>query len=137
MRSERAVLEVLFPAVRASLLRLLFDDPREAHYVLELRSKSKLSLHTVQDELRKLSAIGLVTSWSNGYHRFYRADDEHPLFPHVLAIVHISEYLSSVSRSILARPRARVRGTRRVRPRRISVLPDRAVNWHLFSSLYR
>jgi hypothetical protein len=35
---------------------------------------SGLALHTMQDALGGLSAIGLITSWSNGYHRFYRAD---------------------------------------------------------------
>jgi hypothetical protein len=41
---------------------------------------SGLALHTVQEELRKLSAVGLITSWSNGYHRFYRGNRDHPLF---------------------------------------------------------
>ena len=40
---------------------------------------SGLALHTVQDELRKLSAAGLITNWSNGYHRFYRANPNHKL----------------------------------------------------------
>lgn len=71
------VLDVLFPEVRAKLLRLFFTTPPKERYVRELMNMSRLALHTVQDELRKLSAIGLLISWSNGYHRFYKANRDH------------------------------------------------------------
>jgi hypothetical protein len=54
---------------------------------------SGLALRTVQEELATLSALGLLTSWSNGYHRFYRANRDHPLFSHLLAIVQTSSRL--------------------------------------------
>ena len=69
-KSEREVLDVLFPEVRAKLLRSFFTIPPKKRYVRELVNVSGLTLHTIQDELRKLSAVGLLTSWSNGYHRF-------------------------------------------------------------------
>ena len=69
--SEATILEVLFPKVRAEILRALFGGSRERRYVRELMRETGLALCTVQDELRKLSGIGLVTSYSNGYHRFY------------------------------------------------------------------
>ena len=61
-RSERAVLDVLFPEVRAKLLRSFFARPPKQRYVRELVNASGLTLHTVQDELRKLSTVGLLTS---------------------------------------------------------------------------
>ena len=70
LKSERTALDVLFPEVRAKLLRSLFTTPLKERYVRELKNMSGLALHTVQDELRKLSAVGLLSSWSNGYHRF-------------------------------------------------------------------
>ena len=66
--------------VRAEILRLLFTNPRQELYVRELAQLCYLSLHTVQDELAKLYAAGLVVSRSNGYHRFYRANPKHPLY---------------------------------------------------------
>jgi hypothetical protein len=39
----------------------------------------------VQDELRKLSAIGLITNWSNGYHRFYRAHNPAAKHPEIMS----------------------------------------------------
>jgi hypothetical protein len=64
---------------------------------------SGLALCTVQDELRKLSAIGLITSWSNGYQRFYRANRDHPLFLELLRIVQLSARLPQTKYSALRR----------------------------------
>lgn len=114
MRSERAILDVLFPIVRAKLLRALLAAPLKQRYVRELMNLSGLALHTVQDELRKLSAVGLVTSWSNGYHRFYRANRDHPLFAPLRRIVEISAELPATKRSALDRPR-RWRPTKQAR----------------------
>ena len=79
LKSGRTVLDVLFPEVRAKLLRVFFTALPKQRYVRELMNVSGLTLHTVQDELRKLSAVGLLTSWSNGYHRFYQANRDHPM----------------------------------------------------------
>jgi DNA-binding transcriptional ArsR family regulator len=77
---RRTLLHGLFPMVRAEILRLLFTNPRQELYVRELARLSYLALHTVQDELAKLRASGIVVSRSNGYHRFYRANSKHPLY---------------------------------------------------------
>ena len=70
----------LFPLVRAEILRLLFTNPREELYVRQLTRLNRLSLQTVQDELAKLESAHLISSRSNGYQRFYRADSKHPLY---------------------------------------------------------
>ena len=62
--SQRTILDVLFPKVRAKLLQVLFTVPVKQRYVRELAFMSRLDLHTVHDELRRLSAVGLLTSWS-------------------------------------------------------------------------
>ena len=128
---ERSVLEVLFPQVRSQLLRILFTAPPKQHYVRELMGKSRLALHTVQDELRKLSAIGLVTSWSNGYHRFYRANRDHQLFPHLTRVVQVSTKLPHAKHEALRRQSGRA--ARRRSHRRQPMRPDRLVRWDLFS----
>ena len=71
MKPARDTLDVLFPKVRAEMFRLFFAAPKTQLYVRELACMSGLALRTVQEELAKLSALGLITSWSNGYHRFY------------------------------------------------------------------
>ncbi len=74
------LLHILFPKVRAEVLRLLFTNPGQELYVRELARLSFLALHTVQDELGKLQAAQIVLSRSNGYQRFYRANSKHPLY---------------------------------------------------------
>ena len=76
---QKTLLHGLFPAVRAEVLRLLFTNPKRELYVRELARLSFLSLQTVQDELAKLDAAQLISNRSNGYHRFYRANSQHPL----------------------------------------------------------
>ena len=74
------LLHGLFPTVRAEILRLLFTNPRQELYVRELARLSYLSLRTVQEELANLYDAGILVSRSDGYHRFYRANSEHPLY---------------------------------------------------------
>ena len=126
-------MDVLFPEVRAKLLQLFFTTPPKHHYVRELMNMSGLALHTVQDELRKLTAVGLLTSWSNGYQRFYRANRDHAMYPQLLRIVQLNETLPRTRPSALHRPRGRraPKGQSRRKPRPLSV--DRPVNWNLFS----
>ena len=80
MSLRRSLLHGLFPFVRAEILRLLFVNPRQELHVRELARLAGLALHTVQDELAKLLAAGLVANRSNGYYRFYRANRKHALY---------------------------------------------------------
>ena len=107
---RQTLLHGLFPQVRAEILRLLFTNPRTELYVRELARLSGFSLQTVQDELAKLEAARLIVSRSNGYHRFYRADSEHPLYATLRKLV--------VRASSRAKPQPKARGQRRERARR-------------------
>jgi predicted transcriptional regulator len=101
MKRDVSVLDVLFPKVRATMLRSLFCTPPHQHYVRELMNLSGLALCTVQDELRKLTALGLLTSWSNGYKRYYQANAAHPLSADLLRIVQKSAQLPAAKHGLL------------------------------------
>jgi hypothetical protein len=47
LKSESTILNVLFPRVRAEILRLLFATPKEQRYVRELMTMSGLALCTI------------------------------------------------------------------------------------------
>lgn len=106
---RKTLLHGLFPLVRAEILRLLFTNARTELYVRQLARLSDLSLQTVQDELAKLEAAHLITSRSNGYQRFYRADSKHPLYATVRKLV--------VRASSHSKPQPKARGQRRIRRR--------------------
>jgi DNA-binding transcriptional ArsR family regulator len=102
------LLHLLFPMVRAEILRLLFTNPRQELYVRQLARLSSLSLHTVQEELAKLYTAELLLSRSNGYHRFYRANPKHRLYMTLRRLV--------IKTAPLAKPRVSRRRRRAVRP---------------------
>jgi predicted nucleotidyltransferase len=76
-----SVIEVLFPQVRAELLRLLFADPAKELHLRELARLSNLSVGTLQAEVRKLSEAGLLVPRRDGNRLYYRANTAHPVFP--------------------------------------------------------
>ena len=131
-KTGRTILDVLFPRVRARVLRLLFTPAGKQRYVRQLAVSSGLALHTVQDELRKLSAVGLLISWSNGFRRFYQPNREHPLYTEMYRIIQVSESFPRIKDSKLARVKRRA--ARRPKARKPPPLPkDWPVKWHLFS----
>lgn len=75
------LLSVLFPQVRAEVLRLLFSDPKRELHLRDLTRQSGLGLGTVQGELEKLSSVDLISSQRDGNRRYFRANANHPLFP--------------------------------------------------------
>jgi DNA-binding transcriptional ArsR family regulator len=105
--ANTTLLHQLFPFVRAEVLRLLFTNPGQELYVRELARLAFLSLQTVQDELAKLEAAELISSRSNGYHRFYRADPKHPLYRTLRKLI--------IGASSHRKPSVRARGNRKRR----------------------
>jgi DNA-binding transcriptional ArsR family regulator len=81
------LLTVLFPQVRAEVLRLLFAASSRELHLRDLTRQSGLTLGTMQGELEKLSAVDLVTSRRDGNRRYYRANASHPLFPDLQQLV--------------------------------------------------
>ena len=130
MKSHRFPLEVLFPKVRAKVFELLFGATSREHYVRELALRSHLTLHTIQDELRKLSALGLVTSRPQGSYRYYQANRRHALFPVICQIVTLSRQSPRARVSDLQRTSGKSSSKRNRKPRRAHLkLPYGPVNW--------
>lgn len=99
-----SVLAILFPRVRAEVLRLLFaDSDREVH-LRDLTRQAGLGLGTIQGELKKLSSADLVTSRRDGNRRYYRANSSHPLFHELQQLVlktsGLREVLSAALRDV-------------------------------------
>jgi predicted nucleotidyltransferase len=82
-----SLLEILFPQVRAEVLRLLFaDEGRELH-LRELTRQSGLSLGTLQTEVEKLCTADLLLSRRDGNRLYFRANAAHPLFADLRQLV--------------------------------------------------
>ncbi len=81
------LLSVLFPQVRAEVLRLLFADAARELHLRDLTRQSGLALGTMQGELEKLGAADLVTSRRDGNRRYFRANSSHTLFANLQQLV--------------------------------------------------
>ena len=89
MRSagEIDLLHLLFPHVRAEILRILFFDPTRETYGREAARKTTLALRTVQRELAILEGAGFVKSRKKDGCRLFRANREHRMFPALQQLV--------------------------------------------------
>ena len=103
MQTRKTFLQVLFPKTRAEIFRLLFGSKRRPRYIRQLMGDSGLALRSVQDELKRLGAIGVVTSHSDGFRRFFAANTAHALFREITRIAEMSERLPLAKRSHLLR----------------------------------
>jgi len=132
MRSKQTVLEVMFPKARAEIFRLLFGSKRRPRYVREIMGDSSLALRSIQDELKKLSALGVIASHSDGFHRFFAANTAHPLFREITRIAEMSERLPKAKCSDFVRSSRTA--TRKGRRRNIRMRSAREPNWGIFSN---
>jgi hypothetical protein len=132
MKHRQTFLEILFPIARAEIFRLLFGSKRRPRYVRQIMGDSGLALRTIQDELKKLRATGLIASHSDGYHRFFAANSAHPLFGEIMRIAEMSERLPLAKSSQLFRA-SRIR-TRRKRAKVGKIRQVRQPHWGIFSN---
>ena len=131
MQARKTFLEVLFPKARAEIFRLLFGTKRRPRYIRELMGDSGLALRTVQDELKRLSAIGVVASHSDGFHRFFAANSAHPLFREIARIAEASERLPSAKASHLFRASRATKSRRKTRRPKVRHRSD--LSWRILS----
>jgi hypothetical protein len=91
-----------------------------------------LALSTVQQELQRMSAIGVISSARRGKYKFYRANFTHALAEHLSRVVQISQRTPAVDASSLRPQPVRRKIKKRTRVRPPSIRPDRQPNWNLF-----
>jgi len=81
------VAEILSSKIRAEIFRILFGTRDDALYMREIERRSGFSTGTVQQELKKLSRLELVTNNRDGNRLYYKANKDHPLYPEIRNIV--------------------------------------------------
>lgn len=81
------LVDIVSSRVKAELFRLLFGIAGRELHLRELVRQSGLSLGTVQQEVSRLTQIGLLTSRKDGNRVAYRANPDHPLFPELRSLV--------------------------------------------------
>jgi DNA-binding transcriptional ArsR family regulator len=91
-----SLVDIVSSRVKAELLRLLFGLVQPELHLRELGRQSGLSLSTVQQELRRLTRVGLVIARKDGNRVYYRANPDHPVHRDLCALVLKTDGLAGV-----------------------------------------
>jgi DNA-binding transcriptional ArsR family regulator len=81
------LVDLVSSRVKAQVLRLLFGLRQPELHLRELVRQSGLSLGTVQQELRRLTRVGLVLSRRDGNRVYFRANPDHPVHRELCSLV--------------------------------------------------
>lgn len=79
--------EILSSKVRAEVFRLLFGLNDNALHVREIERRSGFTIGTIQTEMKKLYRLDLVSKRRDGNRLYYSANQQHPLFSEIQALV--------------------------------------------------
>ncbi|MBW1945260.1 MAG: nucleotidyltransferase domain-containing protein [Deltaproteobacteria bacterium] len=79
--------EILSSKVRAEVFRLLFGLNDNALHVREIERRSGFTIGTIQTEMKKLYRLDLVSKRRDGNRLYYSANQQHPLFLEIQALV--------------------------------------------------
>lgn len=88
---------------RIRILMRLFLNPGNRAYLRELVSEFGSSPSQVREELQQLSAAGLLTNEREGRQVYYRANDQHSLFPELNSMVRKALGMDHILESIVRR----------------------------------
>ena len=102
MNNAGGVAEALFGLTRRKVLALLFGRPDEDFYLRQLARETGSSAGTLQREMGKLVAAGLVTRRRRGKQVFYQANRESPVFAEIRGLMEKTAGLADVVRASLA-----------------------------------
>lgn len=102
------LVDIVSSRVKAELLRLLFGLNQPDLHLRELVRQSGLSLGTVQQELQRLTRVGLVTARKDGNRVYYSANQDHPAYRDLYSLVLKTDGLAGMLQPAMKTPDIRV-----------------------------
>jgi predicted DNA-binding protein YlxM (UPF0122 family) len=89
---KESIMENLFTGIissktRIKLLTRFFFNPATRSYLRELANEFNVSTNSVREELNQLTKTKLLSSKKSGRQVFYKANQNHPLFPELKSMV--------------------------------------------------
>ena len=98
------LVDIVSSRVKAEILRLLFGLNQPELHLRELARQSGLSLGTVQQEVRRLTRVGIVSARKDGNRVYYRGNADHPVYRDLCSLVLKTDGLAGVLRRALEGP---------------------------------
>jgi DNA-binding transcriptional ArsR family regulator len=93
--------KLLGSKVKAEVFRLLFAARAERLHLREIARQSGLAVGTVRQELARLTQLGVVLAETDGNRKYYRANEEHLLFPGISSLVARTVGVAAVLQEVL------------------------------------
>jgi DNA-binding transcriptional ArsR family regulator len=93
--------EILSSRVKGEIFRLLFGLSGKELHLRELERQSGMAVGTVRQELQRLVRLELVAARRDGNRLYYRANQQHPLYPEIHNLVLKTAGLVDVLREAL------------------------------------
>lgn len=81
------IADALFSRTQQRVLGILFGEPQRSFFVNEIFLRAGSGRGSVQRELQRLLASGLITMRQIGNQKHYQANDASPVFPELRSIV--------------------------------------------------
>jgi len=78
---------IISSKTRIKLLTRFFFNPATRSYLRELANEFNVSTNSVREELNQLTKTKLLSSKKSGRQVFYKANQNHPLFPELKSMV--------------------------------------------------
>lgn len=88
---------------RIKLLTRFFFNPKIRAYLRELSKELNVSTNAVREELNQLTQTQLLNAERNGRQVYYRANQDHPLYPELKSMVSKAMGIDRVIDSIVTR----------------------------------
>ena len=82
-----ALAKVLSSQIRAGIFEILFGLRDRPAHMREIERLSGFAIGTIQQDLKKLEALDLVTRRKDGNRVYYEANKNHPLYPEIRNLV--------------------------------------------------
>jgi predicted nucleotidyltransferase len=82
-----ALAKVLSSQIRAGIFEILFGLRDRPAHMREIERLSGFAIGTIQQDLKKLEALDLVTRRKDGNRVYYEANKRHPLYPEIRKMV--------------------------------------------------
>ena len=100
--------DLLFGQTRGRVLALLYGAPDETLFVRQIARQVETSVGTVQRELNLLADAGLIKRFTVGNQVFYQANQEHPEYPELRALLAKTTGVFQMLKTALAPLAARI-----------------------------
>ncbi|MDD2277282.1 MAG: nucleotidyltransferase domain-containing protein [Smithellaceae bacterium] len=94
--------EILSSNIRAEIFRNLFGIEKQSLHLREIERRTGFAVGTVQQEIKKLQRLDIITRIKDGNRINYKANTNHPLYPEIRNLVLKTSGLADVLKTALS-----------------------------------